>query len=459
MRALSDVPRDFHPAAVGMDHPSLPGGPDGAVEDKPLGRRDPLGHRAMPKQRNQSGHAMVQRTTGLEFLLLIVIIALLPLEENIPTVAGLSFSWILFGIAAIYVAFNRIGELTVVASCPVAVTLYLFMLTATLVESVHVDPRYEVIGRIGQMIAGAIIVAAICRDRRALKASVSGFLISGIWLSVLLMLTVYGQVSSTQAADFEAATELRADAYSNAVLQLNLNTMAFIASQGAAISLAMALTMRWFPARLLFLAATLLCTVAAFLPFSRSGIIIVCATCGAIAVRCPGQRFLGLVLAAMLGGGVLLLLPSAIMSRMTFTMERSNKMEGRARVYTAVIDHFPEYALIGVGSGNFWGSWGSGSMFCTGDIGTGILGAHNCFFQTTIYWGIPGLLSFLAVVWQAYRCMPRVRPNDALTLALMAIAFSTFLFLFVMHELYSKSLSLGLGLLIGARCWGAAHCA
>ena len=90
-------------------------------------------------------------------------------------------------------------------------------------------------------------------------------------------------------------------------------------------------------------------------------------------------------------------------------------------------------------------------------FGTGILGAHNCFFQITIYWGIPGLLSFLAVVWQAYRCMPRVRPNDALTLALMAIAFSTFLFLFVMHNMYSKSFSLGLGLLIGARCWEAAH--
>ena len=103
--------------------------------------------------------------TGLEFLLLIVIIALLPLEENIPTVAGVSFSWILFGIAAIYVAFNRIRELTVVASCPVAVTLYLFMLTSTLVESAHVDPWYEEIGRIGQMMAGAILVAAICRDR------------------------------------------------------------------------------------------------------------------------------------------------------------------------------------------------------------------------------------------------------------------------------------------------------
>jgi len=453
MRALSDVPQDFHPAAVGMDHPSLPGGPDGAVEDKSLGRRDPLGHWAMPKQRNQSGHAMVRRTTGLECLLLIVIIALLPLEDHIPTVAGFSFSWILFGIAAIYVAFNRIRELTVVASCPVAVTFYLFILTSTLVESAHVDPRYEEIGRVGQMMAGAILVAAICRDQRALKASVSGFLISGIWLSVLLMLTVYGQISSTQAADFEAASDLRADVYSNAAVELNLNTMAFIAAQGAAVSLAMALTIKWIPARLLFLGSALLCTVAAFLPFSRSGIIIVCATCGAIAVRCRRQRFLGLILAAMLGGGVLLLVPSAIISRMAFTMDRTNHMEGRARVYTAVIDHFPEYALIGVGSGNFWGSWGSRSEFFAGEL----MGAHNCFFQITIYWGIPGLLSLLAVVWQAYRCVPKVRPDDALTLALMAIAFSSLLLLFVMHNMYSKILSLGLGLLIGARCWEAAR--
>jgi len=457
MRALSDVPQNFRPAAVGMPHPSLPRVPDGAVEDDHLRRRDPLKDLAMPKQRNQSGQATVRRTTGLECLLLIVIIVFLPLEDHIPTVAGLSSSWILWGIAAIYVAFNRIGELTVVASCPVAVTLYLFILTATLVESAHVDPSYEEIGRIGQMIAGAILVAAICRDRRALKASVSGFLIAGIWLSVLLVLTVSGKISSTQAGDFEAATELRADAYSNAALQLNLNTMAFIVSQGAAVSLAMALTTRWICARLLFLAAALLYTFAACLPFSRSGVIIVCATCGAIVVRCRGQRFLGLVLVAILGGGVLLLLPSAIISRMTFTMDRTDKMEGRARVYTAVIDHLPEYALIGVGSGNFWGSWGSRSEFFTGEGGTKIMGAHNCFCQADIYWGIPGLLSFLAVVWQAYRCVPRVRPDDALMLALMAIAFSTFLLLFFMHNMYSKQLSLGLGLLIGARCWGAAH--
>ena len=88
----------------------------------------------MPEQCEQPGHAIVRRATGLECLLLMTIIVTLPLEDHIPTIAGFSFSWILFGIAALYVAFNRVAELAQVASCPAAATSYLFIIISVVVE-------------------------------------------------------------------------------------------------------------------------------------------------------------------------------------------------------------------------------------------------------------------------------------------------------------------------------------
>src|SRR4051812_31114664 len=100
MRALSDVPRRFHSAPTDLDDFSSFGGPHGAVGRKPLGRRNPPGYLAMPTRHSEAGHATVRRTTSPECLLLAIIIVLLPLEEHIPTVAGVSLPWIIFGMTA-----------------------------------------------------------------------------------------------------------------------------------------------------------------------------------------------------------------------------------------------------------------------------------------------------------------------------------------------------------------------
>jgi O-antigen ligase len=123
-------------------------------------------------------------------------------------------------------------------------------------------------------------------------------------------------------------------------------------------------------------------------------------------------------------------------------------MEARARIYTAAVEHFPEYALTGVGVGNFWGAWGRHSNYA---YGRGVLGSHNVFIQVTIYWGLIGLLALIAVVWQAYRCLPRHCGSDTLSLQLLGISVAVLIWALTMHNLYAKEFSLVLGLLVGAR--------
>jgi hypothetical protein len=134
---------------------------------------------------------------------------------------------------------------------------------------------------------------------------------------------------------------------------------------------------------------------------------------------------------------------------MTFSLERN---EARATVYAAAIDHFSEYVLSGVGAGNFYGNWGKTSEFWLPHHSE-VSPAHNAFVQVTIYWGVMGFLALLMVIWQGYRCVPKRCGMDSLSLCLIGIAVTSFLTLFVASDLYAKSYSLLLGMLVGARHW------
>ena len=125
-------------------------------------------------------------------------------------------------------------------------------------------------------------------------------------------------------------------------------------------------------------------------------------------------------------------------------------MEARTRVYSAGLEHLPEYVWTGVGFGNFWGPWGMSTDFSNG---RSVTGPHNSFIAVAIYWGLAGLFTMMLLVFQAYRCVPKRSAQDPLALCLLGIAVSIALFPMVMHVLSAKQFTLGLGLLVGARSW------
>lgn len=390
------------------------------------------------------------RTIRIERFLLIAMVVILPLQGYFPSVAGFSVPFLMFIIAGGYILPRRPGILARISFDPLFVTAYILLILGSLIESLHPHASYSEIFRTAQMIAGAIIVASLCRDRSALRAAMLGYLITGVWLSVYLWLTSFNVLSMATATDFGAASQVRAEVFKGSPVQANWAPV--FSAIGGAVALASTLTARTTHRRFLFLGIAVFCALATFLPLSRSGIVVIMVAFAAVMFARGIWRGRTILIAGMIAAAVLMWVPDIVWSRFTFSMEpRQGHMEARARIYTAAMAHFPEYAMIGVGAGNFWGSWGMSSNYNLGY--RSVSGAHNVFIQVTIYWGLAGLAALIALVWQAYRCLPRYCGSDVLSLQLLGVSVAVFMMSLTVHNLYAKDFSLVLGLLVGARRW------
>jgi hypothetical protein len=394
------------------------------------------------------------QTTTAERFLLAVIVALFPLEDQIPAVAGFSILYILFAALAIYTVACRRQALLRIWSHPVFLAGYCLVALAVLIESMHPNSSYFEIRQIGLMITGAICVAAVCRDRRALRSCMYGFLAAGVAMSIMLFFTTYAGLAGGGNVDFGEASAIRAEATADIPLHSNLNGMARVAAQGAVIALALAMAAKTLVWRRLLLGIMLFCSVAAFLPMSRSGVLIL-ALSFATVMFSYGINGRTILISVIFGAVLLMWVPNVVFSRLTFSLEAN---ESRAEVYSAVIEHFPEYFITGVGVGNFWGEWGMRSAFAERlitkrGIDFTVIGAHNGLAQITIYWGLAGLFALIMLIWQAYRCLPRGRGPDGLSLCVLGMAVSSFLAMMAAGDIYSKLFSLVLGMVVAGRCW------
>jgi O-antigen ligase len=383
------------------------------------------------------------------------------MEEALPNPGGYSFVFFLFAISSMYIVFQRFGSIAQVWNHPVLLASYVLILLGLILEGSSPFASYRQIIRIAQMFIGVIVIATLCRDTRALRVCILGYILVGIYLAVYLFLSSYGALQEATATDFNEASQARAEVFQeNTPLKANLNRLAFFLAQGTAVALAIALGARSAFVRYGLFGVMALCFIASFLPLSRSGTAIALIACMAVVLAYLGanrraalQRFT-LIIVVMLGLGVCLLLwvPQAAFSRFTVPAARPDgTTDARTRVYQAAWNHLPEYGLTGVGAGNFWdGPWGKHSEYFKRH---GVLGAHNCFIQITIYWGLPGLFALINVIRYAYKCLPKECGNDSLSLAVFGMAVALFGVMFVSHNLEFKGFSLGLGILISAQHW------
>jgi O-antigen ligase len=137
------------------------------------------------------------------------------------------------------------------------------------------------------------------------------------------------------------------------------------------------------------------------------------------------------------------MVPSAVWTRMEFSVEGdTDQLDSRSFLYSMAMQTYAEYALMGVGSGN--------SEAALGDWSTGV---HNSFIQITINWGLIGLLSFVLMLWHAYKCLPMEHPQDHLALAVIGVVTATFFMLFFIHNFHEKFFSVAIGMLVASRCW------
>ena len=381
---------------------------------------------------------------------------MLPLQDYFPQVAGISSSFFIFAALAAYAIVNCPRNLGVVWYHPVFIAAYVFIGVSALLEFVSPLSKYSEIVRFGQMIGGAVSVAALCRDRSVLAAGLYGYIATALWVAVLLYLTSYGTLQGSVASDFEEADKIRAQAFEEKPMGANLDALAFTCAQGAIVAFALSLLGRLKHLRPLLLGIVAFCLIASFLPMSRGAAVVGLVSFAVISYTHGFRHGKTLIIACVLGMSVYMLVPDAVWSRMMFSTEvgESGKMESRARLYTTALNRLPEYIVAGVGAGNFQRDWGYKKWYTKSIGGVTIpVAAHNTPLAVTVYWGVIGLSIFMWFIWCVYRSIPVGCGRDELSLALLGVIISLGLYLMQTHTFYDKQFALGIGMLVGARQW------
>jgi len=392
-------------------------------------------------------------TSVTERILLASAVVLLPLQDAFGKVAGVSPMFIVFAIMGLYVALFRSPRVLAVITHRVTLASLVLLFTLILVESMQPNRSFSEPIRIALMFLGALVIATMCRDEAGLRAALWGVLIGGAWLAVYTVYISYAHLSAASAASFYEASQVREDVFSQIEIGTNLNKMSFMAGQAAVVASAWALGTDKWARRVLLLLVALFCLVAAFLPLSRSGIVIALVACGMMFLR-TGHAGRSKALVFVLAGVAALWLwvPSVVFARLSFG-EATGGEDARARIYGAAISSADQYLPLGVGFGNYWSAWAERNGF--GAIMEGqmaAVGTHNMALQLLVCSGIPAFLLFGLLLWLVWRSLPR-HALDGDRLALYGLTVAALLLTMISHQLYDKSMSQLFGLAVGGSLW------
>lgn len=405
----------------------------------------------MPGSVTPSTTEVVARSTPTERLVLAGTIVLFPFLDHMPGIGGFSLAWLYFASIALFVLGTRPNELFRVLQHRVFLVSGCVLCGCFILESMRADRSYGDLFRIAQMFAGAAIVATLCRDDRALRSALTGYIIAGVWFAGLLFLTSYGYLMSASAADFAEASALREQAFAESPLQANLNRMSFFCAQGMVTALIFGLAVKKQANSLVLFGVAAFCLVATFLPLSRSGILIAVLSSGVLLFAEKAMRDRAVTAAIIFAAAVLVLVPGIVFTRFTFSTELDvEDADSRTHIYATAMETLPEYWLAGVGAGNYYAEWGYDHGFAFRE---NTIGPHNAFLQFWVFWGLPGVVGLALIAWQGLRCLPARVGGNALFLGLAAIALALFLRMLVTHNLEGKEFALGLGILVGMNPW------
>jgi O-antigen ligase len=277
----------------------------------------------------------------------------------------------------------------------------------------------------------------------------TGVVVAGLWVAFMLARTTWG-LGAASATGFDEVTMVRGVFLSGLGLRANWNTLAFICVGAAGIAAARAVIAQ-NKKRFLHAAIALAAIFAVFLTISRSGVASLAVTLGyvfyALMSRKLFLRLSAVALATMLL--IALAVPRVVFDRFTFSLayDASGRREARAMVYSTAVRYLPEYFTLGVGERNFWEWWAiEHGLEAMGET----IGAHNGPLQILLYWGLPGLLCWLALMFVAWRTLAAASRNDLRRVALTAFCLSVFMSSLASHDLSDKEYSMALGLIAGA---------
>src|SRR5262245_19642423 len=205
----------------------------------PSFRIEALRHSSLPGLRRVPTIRSMSRSTRFERWLLMLTSAATPLLDTLPRVGHFSIAWIWFTAIGAYVLLRRPRAFDRAWQQPVFLAAYCFIVVAVVMEMSHSSPDSRDLIRFVQTIGGAVIIASLCRDPRAMRSGLHGFLLLAGLLTTILFFTSYGSLRAVDVQGFEEASKLRGSVYrrdgGDDVLR-DLNRVSFLCGLGALVA-------------------------------------------------------------------------------------------------------------------------------------------------------------------------------------------------------------------------------
>lgn len=406
----------------------------------------------------RSGAAPLQAAplvNGIAAVTLFALGVLLPLQDHIPSIAGFSAVTLVFAMVVAGAVVSRPVVAVRTAMSPVFTAAFALVATGFMVERLHTLSDYDDISRFAQAVVGAVAIGVFVRSKRCASALLRGLIAGATAIAILMLTRGYSTVAAADSQDFRQAAATRVEALGSIGLRGNANALAFVCAIGAVLSVAYALRASSKAERLTAALTAVICGTGMLVPMSRGGIVI--AAAGTVFVMlASGIRKRVIVLVTVLAAiWVAVAIPASVYSRLRVSTElsASGRMESRPRLFINSVRSFPEYALKGVGTGNYWDFWAVEHGLDTQGLP---VGAHNTVFQVTMYWGAAALFFLMFLIYKSMRAL-RGAPHDAIDVAVKALGVMLFLRALVTHNFYAKEFAIGLGLISAYPVWRAAR--
>ncbi len=395
------------------------------------------------------------RSSLFDRILIFMLVFSIYFEANLPYVGTASTPFMIFGFTFLYIGLTRLKTLLRLFSSKYFIASIVFAIICIFMETMHPFASYDFIFRYLNMTLGIFCIAVLCRDKTAFDIALFTFILASAFQSFILIFGTVPMLRSFSAEGFYDASRARIQAFETFFLRGNLNDISYFSSIGALIGLIWMYYERIRWKRTVLAILTVPSILGVFLPASRTGAIIFFVS---ILIFVYKSR---INLRAWVLPSIILLIflfvavPDVVWVRLGSILRFAELQEtdSRTKVYTAVLNNIDQYALTGIGAGNYWHGWavaaGITNRFTT-DVA---MAAHNAFFQLWIYWGLPGLISFLLLIYLFWTALDRNISGDRRKSCLyIFMAMIPMIFLFY-HSFYHKSFSIGLGMLLGSRFW------
>ena len=398
---------------------------------------------------------LLYRSSLTDKVLLFLVVASIFFEPLLPYFGGSSTTFFLFVFIAIYVAVNRAQAITKIVKSKYFLAFIFFTLVCVLMESIHYYQSYEYILRFVNMGMGIFSISLLCRDKDALDVTITSFILCSAANSLYLFAGPFNYLRSYSVEGFNEASKARIEAFEQFSMRDHLNDISIFSGLGSILGI-IALTyerIRW--RKVVYAVLIFLSLVGIFLPASRTGALIFIVSLAIFAYKSKLKLKPFLIPVVVFTIALALIVPDVVWVRIG-SIARLGEIRGedsRAKLYQAILGNIDQYLFTGVGSGYYWKSWAVKAGITNINDVYVPMAPHNAFFQVWIYWGLPGFLSFLFMMYTFSKALNKRIYKDrqkASIYIFMVIIPVVFLFY---SSFYHKAFAVGVGLLLASRYW------